>query len=85
MLKVLNPNSITNKKGVLDYTLLDSPQKTTVMMSGIDNIAPMEYVEASNWENNKDLLDCSTEPYLYSVTEINSRNKLSDKLISKTN
>ena len=41
MLNNPNPNSITNKKGILGYTLLDCTQETTQTMSVIDKVASL--------------------------------------------
>ena len=76
-LKNPNPNSITIKRGILGCTRLDCTQETTRMMSAFDNVAFTEFVEACDPEMNNDLHLCSTEPYVYSLTEIDSRNKLS--------
>ena len=46
MLKNPSPNSITIKKGILGYTLLDFTQQTAQMMSVIDNVAFIDFVKA---------------------------------------
>ena len=78
-----NPNSITIRKGILGYTLLDCTQETTQTMSVIDNVAFIEFVKAFDSELNNDMHVCSTEPYIYSLTEIDSRNKLSEMAVSQ--
>ena len=83
MLNNSNPNSITIKKGILVYTLLDCTQETTQMMSVIDNVAFIDFVKAFDSELNNDMHVCSTEPYIYSLTEIDSRNKLSEMAVSE--
>ena len=74
-----NPNSNTNKKGILGYTLLDCTQEATQTMSVIDNAAFIDF----DSELNKDMHVCSTEPFIYSLTEIDSRNKLLEKSVSQ--
>ena len=49
----------------------------------IDNVAFIDFVKAFQSELNKDILVCSSEPYIYSLTEIDSRNKLSELAVSK--
>ena len=83
MLNNPNPNSITIRKGILGYTLLDCTQETTQTMSVIDNVAFIEFVKAFDSELNNDMHVCSTEPYIYSLTEIDSRNKLSEMAVSQ--
>ena len=83
MLKNPNPNSITIKKGILGYTLLDCTQETTQTMSVIDNVAFIDFFKAFDSEMNNDMHVCSTEPYTYSLTEIDSRNKLSENAVSQ--
>ena len=53
-------------------------------MSVIDNVAFIDFVKAFDSELNSDMHVCSTEPYIYSLTEIDSRNKLSDMALSQT-
>ena len=83
MLNNPNPNSITIKKGILGYTLLDCTQETTQPMSVIDNVAFIDFVKAFDSELNNDMHACSAEPYIYSLTEIDSRNKLSEMPVSQ--
>ena len=83
MLNNPNPNSIIIKKGILGYTLLDYTQETTQTMSVIDNVAFIDFVKAFDSELNNDMHVCSTEPYIYSLTEIDSRNKLSEMAVSQ--
>ena len=83
MLNNPNPKSITNKKGIRGYTLLDCTQETTQRMSVIDNDAFIDFVKAFDLELNNDMHVCSTEPYIYSLTEIDSRNKLSELAVSQ--
>ena len=83
MLNNPNPNSITFKKRILGYTFLDCTQETTQTMSVIDNVAFIDFVKAFDSELNKDMHVCSTEPYIYSVTENNSRNKISEMAVSQ--
>ena len=78
-----NPNSITIRKGILGYTLLDCTQETTQTMSVIDNVAFIDFVKAFDSELNNDMHVCSTEPYIYSLTAIDSRNKLSEVAVSQ--
>ena len=68
----LNPSSLIIRKGILGYTRLDCTQETTKTMSVIDNVGFIEFVEALDSELNKDLHVCSTEPYLFSLTKIDS-------------
>ena len=70
------PNSITNKNGILGYTLLDGTQERTQTMSVIDNVAFIDLVKLFDSELSNDMHVSSTEPYIYSFTEIDSRNKL---------
>ena len=51
-------------------------------MSVIDNVACIEFVQASDPEMNNDLHLCSTETYIYSLTEIDAGNKLSGMTVS---
>ena len=83
MLNNPNPNSIIIKKGILGYTLLDCTQETTQTMSVIDNDAFINFVKAFDSELNNDMHVCSNEPYIYSLTEIDSRNKLSEMVVSQ--
>ena len=52
-------------------------------MSKIDNVAFIDFVKAFDSELNNDMHVCSTEPYIYSLTEIDSRNKLSEMAVSQ--
>ena len=70
-------------KGILGYTLLDCTQETTQTMSVIDNVAFIDFVEAFDSELNKDMHVCSTEPYIHSLTETDSQNKLSEMAVSQ--
>ena len=83
MLNNPNPNSITIKKGLFGYAFLDCTQKTTQTMSVIDNAAFINFVKEFDAEVNNDMHVCSTEPYIYSLTEIDSRNKLSETAVSQ--
>ena len=83
MLNNPNPNIITIKKGILGYTLLDCTQETIQTMSVIDNFAFIDFVKAFDSELNNDMHVCSTEQYIYSLTEIDSRNKLSEMAVSQ--
>ena len=83
MLNNPNPNSINIEKGILGYTLLDCTQETTQTMNVIDNVAFIDFVKAFESELNNDMHVCSTEPYIYSLTEIDSRNKLSEMAVSQ--
>ena len=83
MLNNPNPNSITIRKGYLGYTILDCTHETTQMMSVIDNAAFINFVKACDSELNNDMHVCSTEPYIYSLTEIDSRNKLPEIAVSQ--
>ena len=83
MLNNPNPNSITIRKGILGYTFLDFIQETTQTMSVIDNVAFIDFVKAFDSELNNDMHVCSTEPYIYSLTEIDSRYKLSEMAVSQ--
>ena len=82
MLNHPNPNNVTIRKGILGNTLLDCTQETTQTMSSIDNVAFIDFVKAFDSELNNDMHVCSTEPYIYSLTEIDSRNKLSEMAVS---
>ena len=84
MLSNPNPNSITNKKGILGYTLRDCTEEATQKMSVIDNVAFIDFIKAFNSELNNDMHASSNEPYIYSLTEIDSRNKLSEVAASHT-
>ena len=83
MLNNPNPNSITNKKGILGYSRLDYTQETTQMMSVIDNVAFIDSVKAFDSEVNNDMHVSSIEPYNCSLTEIDSRKKLSELALSQ--
>ena len=52
-------------------------------MSVIDNVAFIDFVKAFDSELNIDMHVCSTEPYTYSLTEIDSQNKLSEMAVSQ--
>ena len=52
-------------------------------MSVIDNIACIDFVKASDCELNIDLNVFSTIPHTYSLTESDSRNKLSEMAVSQ--
>ena len=77
------PNSITIRKGILGYTFLDFFQETTQTMSVIDNVAFIDFVKAFDSELNNDMHICSTEPYIHSLTENDSRNKRSEMAMSQ--
>ena len=79
-----NPNSITIEKGNLAHTLLDCTRDTTQKMSVIDNVAFIDFVRAFDSELSKDMHLCSTDSHLYSLTEIDSRNKLSKMSVSQS-
>ena len=87
MLNNPNPNSITLiinnniKEGNPGYTLLHCNQEMTKTMSILDNVALIGFVKAFDSELNKDKHACSTEPYIYSLTELDSRNKLSEMAV----
>ena len=83
MLNKPNPKSITIKKGILGYTLLDCTQETTQTMSMIDNVDFIDFARAFDSQLNNDMHICSTEPYIYSLTEIDSRHKLSEMAVSQ--
>ena len=85
MLNNPNLNSITIKKGILGYTFLDCRQETTQTLSVIENVAFTDFVKAFDSALNNDMHVCSTEPYIYSLTEIDSHNKLSDMACRKPN
>ena len=70
MLNNQNPTSITIKRGILGYTLLDCTQETTQVMSVIENVAFIEFLEASDPEMNNDLHLYSTESYIYSLPKL---------------
>ena len=77
-----NPYSITIRKGIFGYTLIDSVRETS-MMSVVDNGAFNEYLKPADSQWNKDLHVCSTEPYIYSLTEINSRKRMTESAVSQ--
>ena len=52
-------------------------------MSVIDNVAFIDFVKAFDSELNNAMHLCSTEPHIYSLTEIDSRNKLSEMAVSQ--
>ena len=52
-------------------------------MSVIDNVAFIDFVKAFDSELNNDMHVCSTELHIYSLTEIDSRNKLSEMAVTK--
>ena len=83
MLNNPKPNSITIRKRILGYTLHDSVQETSQMMSVVDNVAFIECLIASDSQWNKDLHVCSTEPYIYSLTEIDSRKQMAQSAVSQ--
>ena len=83
MLNNPNPNSITIKRGILRYTLLDYTQETTQTMSVIDNVPFIDCVKAFDSQLKKDMHVCSTELSIYSLTEIDSRKKLSELSLSQ--
>ena len=76
-------NSLTFKKEIISYTLLDCTQETAQTMSVIDSVVLIEFVQAFDPELNNDLHVCSSEPYFYSLTEIDSRKKLFDMAVSR--
>ena len=84
MLNNPNPNCITIKMGILGHTLLDCTQEATQTMSVIDNADFIDFVKAFDSDLNYDMHVCSTEPYIYSLTEIDSRNKLSEMAATQT-
>ena len=83
MLSNPNPNTIIIKKGNLGYTLPDCSHETTQTMSVIDNVAFIDFVKAFNSELNNDMHVCSSEPYIYSLTENDSQNELSEMAVSQ--
>ena len=83
MLDKPDPNSFTIRKAILGYTLLDCIQETTQTMSVIDNVAFIDFVVAFDSELNKDMRVCSIEPYIYSLTAMDSRNEPSEMAVSK--
>ena len=83
MLNNPNPNSITIREGILGYTLLDNVGETSQMLSVVDNVAFIEYLKASYSQWNKDLHVCSTEQYIYSLTEIDSRKQMAESAVSQ--
>ena len=48
-----------------------------------DNVASIKFVKASDQEMSNDLHLCSTESYIYTLTEIDSWNKLSGMTLSQ--
>ena len=56
----------------------------TQTMTAIDNVAFIDFVKALDSELNNDMHVCSTEPYIYSLTKIGSRNKLSEMAVPQT-
>ena len=84
MLNNPNPNCITIKMGILGHTLFDCTQESTQTMSVIDNAEFIDFVKAFDSDLNYDMHVCSTEPYIYSLTEIDSRNKLSAMAAAQT-
>ena len=52
-------------------------------MSVIDNVAFIDFVKVFDSELNNDMHVCSTEPYIYSLTEIDSRNIPSEMAVSQ--
>ena len=80
MLNSPNPNSITNDKGICFF---DCTQEATQTMSVIDNIAFIEFVKKFDSQLNNKMHVCSTEPYIYSLTEINSRYKPFEMAVSQ--
>ena len=52
-------------------------------MNVIDNVAFNNFVKAFDSKLNKGMHVCSTEPYIYSLTEIDSRKRLSEMAVSK--
>ena len=86
-LMLSNPNlkSITIKKDSLGYSLLDCTQKTIETTSVIDNVAFINFVKALDSELNNGMHVCSTEPFFYSLTELDSRNKLSSMAAPQNN
>ena len=52
-------------------------------MSVTDNVAFIDFLKAFDSELNNDIHVCSTEPNIYSLTEIDSRNKLSEMTVSQ--
>ena len=83
MLKKPKPKSITIFKKHLEYTVLDCTQETTQAMSVIDNVAFIDFVRAFDSELNNDMHVCSNEPHNYSLTQNDSRNKLSERAVSQ--
>ena len=79
-----NRNSITLQKGTPGYNLLDcAAQETTRTMSVIDNVALIDFVKAIESKLSNDLHVSSTESYIYFLTGIGSRNKLSEMAVSQ--
>ena len=83
MLNNPNTNSINNKKGTLGFTLLDCTQETAQTMSVSDNVSFINFVRAFDSELNNDMHVFSTEFYHCSLTELDSRNKLSEMAASQ--
>ena len=52
-------------------------------MSVVDTAAFNNFVKAFDSELNNDMHVCSTEPFIYSLTEIDSRNKFSEMAVSQ--
>ena len=71
------------EKGILGHTLLDCAQETTQTVSVIDKVAFIDFVKAFDSESNNDMHVCSTEPYIHSLTEIDSESKLSEMVVSQ--
>ena len=82
MLNNPNTNSITIRKRILRYTLLDSVRETS-QMSVVDNVAFSEFLKAFDSQWNEDLHVCSTEPYIYSLTEIDTRKQMAESAVSQ--
>ena len=83
MLESPNPDNIIIKKGNIGYTLLDCTQESTQTMSVINNVVSLDFVKAFVSELNNDMNVCSTEPYIYSLAKIDSRNNVSEKALSQ--
>ena len=84
MLKNPNPNSITTEKRIPGYTLFGCTQKTTQTMIVIGIVAFIDFVKEFSSEVSMDQHVCSIEPYIFSLTEIDSRNELSEVAVSQT-
>ena len=52
-------------------------------MSVIENGTFIDFVKAIDSELNNDMHVCSTEPYIFSLIGIDSRNKLSEMVLSQ--